>query len=59
MTLAIAHSQLSEDKKRSIAVLDAVREIRAPFISGGCGRRVRDAAEDLWRPKRPRRSICC
>ena len=31
MTLAIVHSQLSEDKKRSIAVLDAVREIRAPF----------------------------
>lgn len=31
MTLAIGHSQLSEDKKRSIAVLDAVREIRAPF----------------------------
>lgn len=31
MTLAIAHSQLSEDKKRSVAVLDAVREIRAPF----------------------------
>jgi hypothetical protein len=31
MTLAISHAQLSEDKKRSIAVLDAVREIRAPF----------------------------
>lgn len=31
MTLAIGHSQLSDDKKRSIAVLDAVREIRAPF----------------------------
>jgi hypothetical protein len=31
MTLAIGHSQLSEDKKRSISVLDAVREIRAPF----------------------------
>ena len=31
MTLAIGHSQLTEDKKRSIAVLDAVREIRAPF----------------------------
>jgi hypothetical protein len=31
MTLAIGHSQLGEDKKRSTAVLDAVREIRAPF----------------------------
>ena len=31
MTLAIVNSQLTEDKKRSIAVLDAVREIRAPF----------------------------
>jgi hypothetical protein len=31
MTLAIGHSQLTENKKRSIAVLDAVREIRAPF----------------------------
>ncbi|MHC2247841.1 hypothetical protein [Bradyrhizobium elkanii] len=31
MTLAIGHSQLSEDRKRSIAVLDAVREVRAPF----------------------------
>ena len=31
MTLAIGHSQLTEDKKRSLAVLDAVREIRAPF----------------------------
>jgi hypothetical protein len=31
MTMAIAHSELSEDKKRSISVLDAVREIRAPF----------------------------
>jgi len=37
MTLAIGHSQLSDDeavpvmKRRSIAVLDAVREIRAPF----------------------------
>jgi hypothetical protein len=31
MTLAIGHSQLGEDRKRSVAVLDAVREIRAPF----------------------------
>jgi hypothetical protein len=31
MTLAIGHSQLSADKTKSIAVLDAVREIRAPF----------------------------
>jgi hypothetical protein len=31
MTLAIGHSQLGQDRKRSIAVLDAVREIRAPF----------------------------
>jgi len=31
MTLAIGHSQFSADKTRSIAVLDAVREIRAPF----------------------------
>ena len=31
MTLAIGHSQLTDDKKRSIAILDAVREIRAPF----------------------------
>ena len=31
MTLAIGHSQLAPDGKTSIAVLDAVREIRAPF----------------------------
>lgn len=31
MTLAIGHSQLAPDRKTSIAVLDAVREIRAPF----------------------------
>lgn len=31
MTLAIGHSQPSEDKKHSIAVLDAIREVRAPF----------------------------
>ena len=31
MTLAVGHSQLSDDNSRSIAVLDAVREIRAPF----------------------------
>lgn len=31
MTMAIAHSELERDSKRSIAVLDAVREIRAPF----------------------------
>jgi hypothetical protein len=31
MTLAISHAQMSRDKARSIAVLDAVREIRAPF----------------------------
>lgn len=31
MTLAIGHSQLAPDSKTSLAVLDAVREIRAPF----------------------------
>lgn len=31
MTLAIGHSQLAPDRKTSIAMLDAVREIRAPF----------------------------
>lgn len=31
MTLAIGHSQLAPDRKTSIAVLDVVREIRAPF----------------------------
>jgi hypothetical protein len=31
MTLAISHAQMSRDKARSIAVLDAVREVRAPF----------------------------
>jgi len=31
MTLALAHTELSQDRKISTAVLDAVREIRAPF----------------------------
>ena len=31
MTLAIAHSERERDSKRSIAILDALREIRAPF----------------------------
>lgn len=31
MTLAIGHSQFNEQRKCSVAVLDAVREIRAPF----------------------------
>jgi hypothetical protein len=31
MTLAIAHRQAMSDNKKSIGVLDAVREIRAPF----------------------------
>ena len=31
MTLAIGHSQPVDGKDRSIAVLDAIREIRAPF----------------------------
>jgi len=31
MTLGIAHAQMSKDRERSIAVLDAVREVRAPF----------------------------
>nr|WP_249150474.1 hypothetical protein [Bradyrhizobium sp. JYMT SZCCT0180] len=31
MTLAIGHSQLAPDRKTSLAVLDAVREITAPF----------------------------
>lgn len=31
MTIAIGHSQLAPDRKTSIAVLDAIREITAPF----------------------------
>jgi hypothetical protein len=31
MTLAVGHSQFNADKTRSIAVLDVVREVRAPF----------------------------